>query len=89
MASHVVLALVSGIVIEALYALNVLMVGERRSLAAGITSFLWGGAFLFGVNESFKTWVAALAWCVGLGIGAAIAVRWLRLPPRPDGRSEP
>lgn len=74
---HIALALVSGIVIEALYALNVLFITERRSLAAGLLAVIWGVAFLVGVNESFKTLAAAAAWCLGLGLGTILGI-WLK-----------
>lgn len=72
---HVLLALISGVVIEATYALNVLFIGERKGVRAGLLAVLWGVAFLVGVNESFKTLIAASAWCVGLGVGTVIGVR--------------
>lgn len=74
---HIILAFVSGVVIEALYALGVLLIGERRGLTAGWISVAWGGAFLLGVNESFKSWIAAVLWCIGLGVGTVIGV-WLK-----------
>jgi hypothetical protein len=73
--SHTLIAFASGVVIEALYALGVLFIGERRGVVAGSFSVLWGVAFLVGVNEAFKTNVAAVAWCVGLGVGTFIGVR--------------
>lgn len=76
MIGHILLAFLSGIVIEALYALGVLFIGARRSIHAAISSVVWGGAFLVGVNESFRSpWAAAL-WCVGLGVGTVLGV-WL------------
>lgn len=71
---HVLLAFVSGVVVEALYALSVLFIGERRGLLAGFLSAAWGLAFLIGVNESFHTWKAAAAWCVGLGVGTVVGI---------------
>ena len=75
--SHVGLAFVSGVIIEALYALGVLFISERRGIVAGILSVIWGVAFLVGVNESFKTLFAAGAWCIGLGVGTVSGV-WLK-----------
>lgn len=75
---HVLLAFISGVVIEALYALGVIFISERRGLLAGLLSAVWGVAFLVGVNESFKTWVAAALWCLGLGVGAVVGVRLKR-----------
>ncbi len=72
---HILLAFVSGIVIEALYALGVLYIGERKGVFAGLLSAIWGVAFLIGVNESFKTWVAGALWCIGLGVGTIIGVK--------------
>ena len=74
---HTCLAFISGIVIEALYALGVLFISERRGIIAGLLSVVWGAAFLVGVNESFKNWFAAACWCVGLGIGTVLGV-WLK-----------
>ena len=71
------LALLSGIVVEALYALGVLFISERRPAVAGILSSVWGAAFIVGLNESFKTWVAALLWCVGLGVGTVLGM-WIK-----------
>jgi len=72
---HVVLAFLSGLVIEALYALGVICIGARRAYLAGALSVVWGAAFLIGVNESFKTWAAAAAWCIGLGAGTIVGVK--------------
>jgi len=77
LALHCVLAFVSGLVIEALYALGVLFIGERKNVAASASSVVWGAAFLFGVNESFRSWVAAVLWCVGLGVGTTVGM-WLK-----------
>lgn len=77
---HDLLAFVSGVVIEALYALNVMFIGERRGFVAGLLGIVWGGAFLVGVNESFKTWEAAVLWCLGLGVGTVLGV-WLKKFP--------
>lgn len=74
MGAHILLAFVSGIVIEALYALGVLFIGARRGAIAGGISIMWGAAFLLGVNESFKSWIAAGAWCFGLGVGTVVGV---------------
>lgn len=77
---HVSLAFVSGVVVEALYALSVLLIGERRSVLAGVMSAAWGLAFIVGINESFHAWIAAGAWCVGLGVGTIVGIavkrRW-------------
>jgi hypothetical protein len=75
MSRHVALAFVSGVVIESLYALGVLFIGERRAAIAGLLSVVWGAAFLVGVNESFRTHWAAGAWCIGLGVGTVVGVR--------------
>lgn len=72
---HILLAFVSGVIIEALYALGVLLIGERRGPLAGLVSVAWGGAFLLGVNESFKSRIAAAVWCLGLGVGTVVGVR--------------
>jgi len=77
-ALHVCFAFLSGVVIEALYALGVIYIGERRGYLSGVLSVVWGAAFLVGVNESFKTWIAAGAWCLGLGVGTVIGV-WIGL----------
>lgn len=74
---HIGLAFISGIIIEALYALGVIFIGERRGLIAALLSVFWGIAFLVGVNESFKIWIAAAAWCLGLGVGTLLGV-WLK-----------
>ena len=72
--SHVALAFISGVVIESLYALGVLFIGERRAAVAGLLSVIWGAAFLVGVNESFRTLWAAGAWCIGLGVGTVVGI---------------
>jgi hypothetical protein len=72
---HILLAFISGVIIEALYALGVLYIGERKAVFAGFLSVVWGAAFLVGVNESFKTWVAAVVWCLGLGVGTVVGVK--------------
>lgn len=74
---HILLAFASGVVIEALYALGVIFISERRGVVAGLLSIVWGAAFLIGVNESFKTWIAAATWCLGLGVGTVLGV-WLK-----------
>lgn len=71
---HALFAFLSGVVIESLYALGVIFISERRGLVAGVLSVVWGAAFLVGVNESFKSWTAAVAWCVGLGVGTIVGV---------------
>lgn len=76
---HVALAFVSGVVTEALYALGVLVLGERRDRFAAVLSSVWGAAILLGVSESFKTWLAALAWCIGLGVGTLLGARLHRV----------
>lgn len=73
--AHIALAFLSGIAIETLYALGVIVISERQAFPAAVFSALWGVAFLVGVNESFKNLWAAGFWCVGLGIGAALGVR--------------
>ncbi len=73
--THALLAFISGVVIEALYALGVLFISEHRAVVAGLLSIVWGAAFLIGVNESFHHWTAAALWCSGLGIGTVIGVR--------------
>jgi hypothetical protein len=85
MIAHVLAAFASGVVIEALYALGVLLIGERRGLLAGILSVVWGVAFLVGVNESFRGWLAAGAWCLGLGVGTVAGVWMKRGTPTPPG----
>lgn len=80
--AHALLAFISGVVIEALYALGVIFIGERRGMIAGLLSIVWGVAFLVGVNESFKTWIAAVLWCVGLGIGTLLGVQLKKRGPR-------
>jgi hypothetical protein len=77
MSRHVALAFVSGVVIESLYALGVLFIGERRAGVAGLLSIVWGAVFLVGVNESFRTPWAAVAWCFGLGAGTVVGV-WIK-----------
>lgn len=74
---HIAAAFVSGVVIEALFALGVIYVNERRAVLAGVISSVWGVGLIVGVNESFKTPSAAAAWCVGLGIGAMLGV-WMK-----------
>lgn len=74
---HILIAFISGIIIETLYALGVLFINERRGMLAGILSIIWGIAFLVGVNESFKTWIAAALWCFGLGVGTVLGV-WMK-----------
>lgn len=74
MTSYTVIAFVSGIVVEALYALGVMLIGRNRVFLASYSSVLWGAAFLVGVNESFRTKLAAAAWCLGLGIGTAVGI---------------
>lgn len=71
---HILLAFASGVVIEALYALGVLFINERRGVVAGLLSIAWGVSFLVGVNESFKSHGAAAAWCLGLGVGTLVGV---------------
>lgn len=83
MMSHVALAFMSGVVIEALYALGVLFIGERRGVVAGLLSVVWGVAFLVGVNESFHTRWASVAWCVGLGVGTVLGVHVKRRTKTP------
>lgn len=73
--AHAMLAFASGLVIETLYALGVLFISERRAAIAGALSIAWGAAFLVGVNESFKTSIAAALWCLGLGLGTILGVR--------------
>lgn len=75
MISHIIIAFVSGIFIEALYALGVIFIAERRAYTAGLLSIAWGVGVLVGVNESFKNIFAASAWCIGLGVGTVLAVR--------------
>lgn len=74
---HIAAAFVSGMVIEALFALGVIYVNERRAVLAGVISTVWGIGLIVGVNESFKTLTAAAAWCVGLGVGAMLGV-WMK-----------
>lgn len=75
MTRYIVEAFVSGVAVEALYALGVLFIGERRGWVSGGMSVVWGAAFLVGVNDSFKTPVAAAVWCLGLGAGTVLAVK--------------
>lgn len=72
--THVVLAFVSGVVIEMLYAVGVIVISDLMIGPAALFSGLWGAAFLIGVNECFKNTVAAALWCVGLSVGAAFGV---------------
>lgn len=75
---HVGLAFGSGVFIEALYALGVIFIAERRAYLAGVLSVAWGIGVLVGVNESFHGTLAAAAWCLGLGIGTVLGVRLKR-----------
>lgn len=75
MTRYIVEAFVSGVIVEALYALGVLFIGERKGWVSGAMSVVWGAAFLVGVNDSFKSPVAAAVWCLGLGIGTVFAVK--------------
>lgn len=76
MIGHVCLAFVSGVVIEALYALGVLLIGARQAKAAALSSLVWGGAFLVGVDVSLHNPMAAGAWCVGLAVGTLAGI-WI------------
>lgn len=87
MIGHVVLAFASGTVIETLYALGVIFINERRALVSAWLSFFWGVAFLVGVNESFKSYWAAAAWCIGLGAGTLLGV-WLKRKKPEEGVSD-
>lgn len=69
---HALAAFASGVFIEALYALGVIFIAERRAYVAGLLSVAWGVGVLFGVSESFKSRLAAGAWCVGLGVGTVL-----------------
>lgn len=73
---HAVIAFLSGVLVETLYALGVLFIGEHRALESAGLAVVWGAAFLIGVHESFKTRVAAALYCVGLGAGTLLGV-WL------------
>lgn len=75
MTAYVALAFVSGLAVEALYALGVLLIGRGRTILASSASVLWGAVFLVGINESFRTKLAAVAWCLGLGVGTAVGIR--------------
>ncbi len=77
--AHILLAFISGVIIEALYALGVIFIGERKGVVAGLLSVVWGVAFLLGVNESFQSKLAAACWCLGLGVGTVVGV-WLKGP---------
>jgi uncharacterized membrane protein YraQ (UPF0718 family) len=83
---YIIEAFVSGVIVEALYALGVLFIGERRGWVSGAMSVVWGAAFLVGVNDSFKTPVAAAVWCLGLGVGTVLAVKLK--PPSDPTRAE-
>lgn len=74
---HYLFAFLSGVVIEALYAIGVLFIAEKRKLIAAIISVVWGVALLIGVNEAFKNHTAAILWCIGLGIGTYVGM-WLK-----------
>lgn len=90
MSGHVALAFISGVVAEALYALGVLFLGERRDNLASVMSFVWGASILLGVSESFKTWTAGLAWCVGLAVGTKLGTLIKdRAAPLPPGTVKP
>lgn len=68
-AVHAFAALASGVITEALYAIGVIVLVDRRGLAAAGVSVIWGASFLFGVHQSFKSRTAAAAYCIGLGAG--------------------
>lgn len=69
---YALVAFASGVAMEALYALGVIVLASGRVAASGAVSVAWGGAVLLGVNEAFRTWVAAVAWCLGLGVGTVV-----------------
>ena len=81
MIKHALLAFLSGTAIEALYALGVIFISERRAVVSGLLSIAWGAAFLVGVNESFNGLLPAALWCLGLGVGTVIGVRLKRRAP--------
>ena len=80
-AYHCALAFVSGVVLEALYAVGVVDIRDGRRLDAASMSVAWGAALLVGVNEAFRGYVAGVLWCAGLGAGTIVGMAakdWLR-----------
>lgn len=73
---HVIIAFFSGVLVEMLYSLGVLFIGQHKALESAGLAVVWGAAFLVGVHESFKTRLAAGFYCLGLGIGTLFGV-WL------------
>lgn len=73
---HIAFSFASGFFVEALYALGVIFIAERRAWLSALLSSLWGAAILVGVNEAFRSTWAAIAWCLGLGAGALVAVKY-------------
>lgn len=71
---HAALAFLSGVVIEALYALGVIFIIKQHRFIAALSSTAWGAALLVGVNEAFKSYVASAAWCIGLGAGTFLGM---------------
>lgn len=71
---YILLAFLSGVAIETFYAFGVITISGRRKHLAALTSFLWGIAFLVGLNESFRSVYAAGAWCAGLYVGTMLGI---------------
>lgn len=65
-------AFASGFIMEALYAAGVLVLTARRKLLAAAISVVWGGAVCLGVDGVRSAPWAAVAWCIGLGLGTFV-----------------
>ena len=71
---NLIIAFMSGLIIEALYALGVLYIGKHRKILSGSMSFIWGAVFLIGLNKTFIGPVLGTVWCLGLGLGTILGI---------------
>lgn len=83
--SHILVAFVSGVVTEFLYAVGVVLLNRGRANLASVVSVAWGASVVIGVSQ-FKSTTAAVAWCMALGIGTRLGIG---LTARTSGGAKP
>lgn len=73
---HRLLVFLSGVAVESLYALGILTISKGRRQLACASSFLWGLAFVYGLDGSVMRhdWTAVLCWCFGLYVGTWVGM---------------
>lgn len=71
----IILAFISGFLVEGICTLWVSAVAKKQAAKAGLLSCFWAAALLVGLEQALPGGVSALSWVLGYGLGSYIAVK--------------